>query len=209
MFFTAIQIRDIVKGEIEGDPNIKINSFSRIEEGKVGSLTFLSNLKYISYAYTTESSIIVIDKKFILEKPIKATIIKVDNSRYAFSVLLDFYYDKFIVKKKEGIDNMSVIHKTAKLGKKCYVGIFSSIGKNSELLDGVKIYSHVIIGDNVKIGKGTIVLSGAKILSNNIIGEYCVIHSGAVIGSEGFGFIKHKEDGTYKKNTPYRKCSNR
>jgi len=198
MIFTAKQIGGIIQGNIEGDPNIKVNSFSKIEEGEKGSLTFLSNLKYIPYAYKTKASVIVVDKDFLLEKPISATIIKVKNPRNAFSILLDFYYNKFIEKENEGIDNTSSIHKTVKFGKKCYVGVFSSIGENSILSDDVKIHSHILIGNNVKIGKGTVIFSGAKILSNSIIGKDCVIHNGAVIGSEGFGFRKEKS-GSYKK----------
>ena len=34
---------------VEGDSNIKINNYSKIEEGKPGCLTFLANPKYEHY----------------------------------------------------------------------------------------------------------------------------------------------------------------
>ena len=46
MEFSAQQIAGFLNGTIEGDPNVKVSNFSKIEEGKPGTLTFLANLKY-------------------------------------------------------------------------------------------------------------------------------------------------------------------
>ena len=45
MEFSAQQIAGFLNGTIEGDPNVKVSNFSKIEEGKPGTLTFLANLK--------------------------------------------------------------------------------------------------------------------------------------------------------------------
>ncbi|HCD77968.1 MAG TPA: UDP-3-O-(3-hydroxymyristoyl)glucosamine N-acyltransferase, partial [Prevotella sp.] len=49
MEFTAKQIAEFVKGRIEGDENTAINTFAKIEEGKKGAISFLSNPKYTHY----------------------------------------------------------------------------------------------------------------------------------------------------------------
>ena len=46
MEFTAQQIADLLHGSVEGDPQVKVNRLSKIEEGEPGSLTFLANPKY-------------------------------------------------------------------------------------------------------------------------------------------------------------------
>ena len=46
MEFTVKQIAGLLGGEIEGDESLKINQLSKIEEGKFGTVSFLSNLKY-------------------------------------------------------------------------------------------------------------------------------------------------------------------
>ncbi len=51
MEFTARQIAEIVKGEIVGNPEIKVSYVSKIEEGKKGTISFLANPKYTSYIY--------------------------------------------------------------------------------------------------------------------------------------------------------------
>ena len=53
MEFSAQQIAGFLNGTIEGDPNVKVSNFSKIEEGKPGTLTFLANLKYAHHIYNT------------------------------------------------------------------------------------------------------------------------------------------------------------
>ncbi|MGL5619540.1 MAG: LpxD N-terminal domain-containing protein, partial [Tannerellaceae bacterium] len=53
MEFTAQQIAAFLNGVIEGDASVKVSNFSKIEEGKPGTLTFLANPKYESFIYET------------------------------------------------------------------------------------------------------------------------------------------------------------
>ena len=45
MEFTAQQIAQFVQGRVEGDENATVNTFAKIEEGKEGAISFLSNPK--------------------------------------------------------------------------------------------------------------------------------------------------------------------
>ena len=64
MEFTAKQIADFIQGKIEGNENATVNTFAKIEEGKPGALSFLSNPKYTHYLYDTESSIVLVNNDF-------------------------------------------------------------------------------------------------------------------------------------------------
>lgn len=196
MKFTVKQIADILGGEVEGNPEAEVWTLSKIEEGKQGSVSFLSNEKYTPYIYITQATVTIVPKNFIPEKEINTTLIKVEDSYGAFSKLLEFYEQNKPVKL--GIGKNSVVSKTAVLGKNVYVGAFSYIGENVILGENTKIYPNVTIGDNVVIGDNTTIFSGVQIYSETRIGDDCIIHSGAIIGSDGFGFTPNKE-GTYKK----------
>jgi len=196
MKFTAQQISEILQGEIEGDPSVEVYKLSKIEEGEKGSLTFLANPKYTPFLYATEASIAIVNKDFIPEKNIKATLIRVEDSYKAFSKLLEFYNQ--VKLNKTGIERPNFISDSAKLGKEVYVGAFAYIGNNVNIGDHVKIYPNVYIGDNVTVGEGTMLFSGSKVNSESIIGKYCVIHPGVIVGCDGFGFVPDK-DGIYSK----------
>ncbi len=196
MKFTAQQISDILQGKIEGNPSVEVYKLSKIEEGEKGSLTFLSNPKYTTFLYSTKASVVIVNKSFISEKNIDATLIKVDDSYKAFSQLLEFYNQ--VKLNKTGIERPNFISDSAKIGKGVYVGAFAYIGNNVVIGDNVKIYPNVNIGDNVTIDDGSILFAGANINSESVIGKNCVIHSGAVVGCDGFGFVPDL-DGVYKK----------
>ena len=196
MKFTAKQIANILEGVVEGDEEILVNKLAKIEEGETGSLTFLSNPKYTSYIYSTESSITIVNKDFIPEKPISTTLIKVDNAYEAFSKLLEYY--NMVKLNKAGIEQPSFIDASASYGEEIYVGAFSYISAGVKIGKNAKIFPNVYIGDNVTIGDNIVVFAGAKIYSDTVIGNDCVIHSGAIIGADGFGFTPN-EQGVYKK----------
>lgn len=196
MNFTAKQIAEVLNGEIVGDSTIEVNKLSKIEEGTIGSLTFLSNLKYKNFLYTTNASIVIINKDYELEKEVSCTLIRVDDAYKSFATLLQFYNQ--VKLNKSGIEEPNYIDKTAKIGTNVYIGAFVYIGKNAIIGDNVKLYPHTFIGDNVEIKSDTLVFSGAKIYSESVIGSNCTIHSSAVIGSDGFGFAP-TETGSYDK----------
>ncbi|WP_452600192.1 UDP-3-O-(3-hydroxymyristoyl)glucosamine N-acyltransferase, partial [Pontimicrobium sp. MEBiC01747] len=196
MKFKAEQIAGILEGDVVGNSQIEVSKLSKIEEGEEGALTFLANPKYTPYVYTTQASIVIVNKDFIPEQELTATLIKVEDAYQSFSKLLE-YYNK-VKLNKFGVEQPSVISESSKLGEDVYVGAFSYIGDNVVIEDNVKIFPNVYIGDNVVIGEGTIVFSGAKIYSESIIGKYCVINSGAIIGADGFGFAP-QDNGEYKK----------
>ena len=64
MKFTAEQIAGILDGEIIGNPNAEVYTLSKIEEGTIGSLTFLANPKYQNFIYTTQATITIVNKTF-------------------------------------------------------------------------------------------------------------------------------------------------
>jgi UDP-3-O-[3-hydroxymyristoyl] glucosamine N-acyltransferase len=197
MEFKATDIAKFLKGEVVGDENIKVSNVSKIEEGKPGTLAFLANLKYENFLYSTNASVVLINKDFVPRQKVNATLIKVNDAYQAFASLLDLYLQAKEA-LKTGIEQPSYIDETSKTGSNIYVGAFAYIGKNAKIGDNVKLYPHVYIGDNVEIGDDCVFYSGAKVYSDTVIGSRCIVHSGAVIGSDGFGFAP-KEDGSYKK----------
>ncbi|WP_026713603.1 UDP-3-O-(3-hydroxymyristoyl)glucosamine N-acyltransferase [Flavobacterium daejeonense] len=197
MKFTAEQIAGVLEGEVVGNPLAEVHELSKIEEGKEGSLTFLSNPKYNNFIYTTEATITIVNKTFTPESDLKTTLIKVDDAYLAFSKLLEFY-DQARKASKQGIEVHTVISENVKYGENLYLGSFSYIGPNVIIGDNVKIYPNCFIGDNVIIRDNVTIFAGAKIYSETVIGNNCIIHAGTVLGSDGFGFAPNA-DGSYKK----------
>ena len=165
--------------------DIMINSYSSIDKIKDNSVIFLTdtineqfNLKEDVILKFTKSN----DKKnllFILEKKFdtknfRYSYILSDNPRFDFNKILN----QFFVENEfsPGIHPSTIIEKNVELGENVYIG------------------PNCYISSDVKIGKETQIFSNVTIHGKTIIGKKCVIKSNSVIGGEGFGFARNKDE---------------
>jgi UDP-3-O-[3-hydroxymyristoyl] glucosamine N-acyltransferase len=188
MQFSAGQIAELLEGTVDGDAQVLVIDVSKIEEGRLGTLTFLSNPKYTEHVYSTAASVVIVEKGFNPTKPIPkhTTLIRVHDPRAAFATLLEMH-EKHQYERK-GIEQPSYVSPKAKVGKGVYIGAFCYISDGAVLDDGVKIFPNCTIGDNVHIGAKTLLHANVTVYAKCMIGADCIIHSGTVIGADGFGF---------------------
>jgi len=191
MEFKAGMIADFLQGTVEGDPNVTVSTFAKIEEGHAGALSFLANPKYEKYLYETASSIVIVNKTQKLEHPVKCTLIRVDDAYKSFASLLEWYSSS--QQEKTGREDPVSVAASATFGENIFIGAFTYISENAKIGNHVKIHQQVFIGDNVTIGDNTILYPGVKIYKDCKIGNDCVIHSGVVIGADGFGFAPQND----------------
>lgn len=198
MEFSAGQIAEILGGTVVGDSNAKVNGLAKIEEGKSGLLSFLSNPKYEEFIYKTGSSICIVNHSFVPNKqiPRTLTLVKVEDAYACFAKLLDVYNQ--YKKKAPEIEEPSFIHASATVGPNVYIGAFVYIGKNVIIQENVSIYPNSVVGDNSKIGANSTIYSGVHLYDSTQVGKNCIIQAGVVIGADGFGFAPDA-NGAYSK----------
>ena len=197
MEFKAKEIAEILNGTVEGNPEARISAFARIENGKPGTICFFANPKYEHYVYECKADIIIVNNSFEPQKPVRATMVRVENAYAAIAQLLDYVTaKKRSYRRHRGFRSKSYF--STRFGKKVYLGDFSHVGRRTVIGDYTKIYENVYIGDDVRIGSKCIIYPGVRIYPGMEIGNKVIIHSNAVIGADGFGFAP-LEDGTYKK----------
>ena len=191
MEFTARQIAEMIDGRVEGNENAAVNSFAKIEEGREGAISFLSNPKYTHFLYDTRSTIVLVNEDLELEQPVSATLIRVKNAYEAVARLLQLYDS--MKPRKTGIDPLASVSPSATIGKDVYIGAFACIGDGVVIGDGCQVYPHVVIGDGVKLGASCLLYPHVTIYQGCRLGSHVTIHAGSVIGADGFGFAPNTE----------------
>ena len=186
MEFSAKQIAEFIQGTVVGDENATVHTFAKIEEGVPGAISFLSNPKYTHYIYSTQSSIVLVNKDFQPESEVKATLIKVDNAYESVAKLLTLY--EMSKPKKTGIDSLAYIAPTAKIGKDVYIAPFAYIGDGAVIGDNTAIHPQATVCEHATVGNGCILYPNVTVYHDCKIGNRCILHAGCVIGADGFGF---------------------
>lgn len=186
MEFSAQQIAELLGGTVEGTPSATVSTFAKIEEGQPGAISFLANPKYAHYLYDTESSIVLVGRDFVLERPVKATLIRVANAYEAIARLLTIY--ESMTQKRSGIHPLAFVSETANVADDVYVGAFAYIGDGATVGKGTQIYPHAVVEERATVGEDCILYPNVSIYHDCKVGNRCILHSGVVIGADGFGF---------------------
>ncbi len=185
MELTANELAALTGGCVEGDGDVKIRQFAKIEEAGSGDLSFIANPKYEHFIETTGASAVLVGENFERDR-CGVTLIRVADPYATLAELM-----RLAERGKshpEGVEQPCHIGEGTLLPSDCYIGAFAYIGRGVTLGEGVRIYPQAYVGDNVTIGKDSVIRAGVKIYEGCKIGERCIIHSGAVIGADGFGF---------------------
>ena len=193
MEFTAEMIAGVLGGEVVGDKLATVGTVSSIEQGRPGSLAYLTNPKYEPFLYTTGASIVLVDKTFEPSQPVAATLVKVDDAAACVVRLLEMY--NAAKPRRTGISERASISEKAEVGEGCYVGDFAVVEQGARIGKECQIYPQVYVGAGVEIGEGTILYPGVKIYEGCKIGARCILHAGAVVGADGFGFMPNAAGG--------------
>lgn len=186
MEISAKELAALCDGTIEGNPDVKVSDFAKIEEAGPGDLSFIANPKYSHFASTTKASILLVAKNFEAPQDVNSTLVRVDDPYSTLAKLMTMAAQS--APQPQGIENPVAVGEGTVIPSDIYLGSFAYIGKNVKIGKGVKIYPQVYVGDGCEIGDDAVLLPGVKIYAGCKIGKRCIIHAGAVIGSDGFGF---------------------
>ncbi len=193
---TSGALASIIKGVVEGDSEVKLSGFAKIEEAAPGQLTFIANPKYAHFIESTKASAVLVSTNFNHPNPLGVTLIRVEDPYSTLAELLRMIQQ--MLPKKSGIENPCYIAEGIDIPADAYIGAFAYIGKGAKIGKGCMIYPQTYIGEGVTIGDNCILYAGVKIYDGCKIGNSCILHSGVVIGGDGFGFAPNA-DGEYEK----------
>jgi UDP-3-O-[3-hydroxymyristoyl] glucosamine N-acyltransferase len=179
--------------EYEGDGEVEIRGAASLENASPGDIVFVAQAKFRHLLETTKASAAVVSPE---EKSERIPILKAANPHLTFVRIVEVFFKPY--RPAPGIHKTAAVAKTALIAKTASVGAKSVIGDGVEVEEGSVIFPLVTLYPGVKIGKECLIHSGVSVREGVRIGDRVIIHNGAVIGADGFGYIK-LEDGTHLK----------
>ncbi len=197
MQLAAKEIAHMLGGTLEGNGDALVSRPGKIEQGGQGTLTFLANLRYEQFAYTTHSTAVLVPRDFQPSQPFAAeAVIRVDDVYNSLRILMEKFGGQ--VYTDAGVSERASVHGSAVLGENVAIGTFSVLEEGVKIGGGTTIHPQVFLGKNVDVGQNCTIYPGVKIYHGCKIGDNCILHSNVVIGSDGFGFVP-QSDGSFLK----------
>jgi UDP-3-O-[3-hydroxymyristoyl] glucosamine N-acyltransferase len=180
---------------IEGDGELDIARVAGIEHAQPGDLTFVANAKYHGFLETTRASAVLVTPG-VPRRPGGPAYLQCEHPYLAFAQALGILANA--AAPLSGIDATSVIAADATLGPDVSIGALAIVGARARIGARSIIYPGAIVGPDAVVGDDCVIHSRVSIRERVQLGRRVVVQDGAVIGSDGFGFVR-QADGTHFK----------
>jgi UDP-3-O-[3-hydroxymyristoyl] glucosamine N-acyltransferase len=185
-------IAELAGGKLFGESESEIVGVAAIEKAREGEISFIEREKNAPNAEEIKASCVIVPENF--EAPLPCPFIKVKNPKLAFArIAAELHPPKRRANRSANIS----IAKDSDV-RAAFIGEFVSIGERTSIGEGAQILPGARIGENVSIGENSVIHSNCVIYDNVSIGDNCIIHSGAVIGADGFGYVRDGANGYVK-----------
>lgn len=178
---------------LDGDANVDVHRVAGIEEAGPGDLTFLANGKYASLVSQTRATAIILRDG---DPPAPCSMLRTDHPYLAFAQALRLFTEP--AQAAAGIDRSSAVAPDADIGAGVSIGPFAVVGARARIGAGTIVHPHAVIGPGASIGRDCVIHAHVSIRERVVLGDRVIVQNGAVIGSDGYGFVRCG-DGSYMK----------
>ena len=192
-------LAESIQAQLVGDGAVEVSGIASILQATPEDLVFVEDEKHLRLALESRAAAVIVGK--FAEKPAKKSAAKplliVAHPKLAFAraaKLLRPHPDR-----SPGIHSSAVVHSSARLGKDVSLAERAVVGQQVEIGDGTWIGPGTVIGSNVSIGRDCELYPNVTVYSGTRLGDRVIVHAGAVLGSDGFGYVRDHATGRYEK----------
>ncbi len=186
----AREIAVVVKGELQGHGDVSILRVATPDEAGAGDVCFLWEKKALS-KLKKNVSCVVVTKHMVSEVNADAVIVHSDP-RLAFAKFLqEKTASPWLFPSLKDGEGLICIGEGTVVADDAMVYPFVYIGERSKIGRRTRIMPFCYIGSDTYIGDDCILFPGVTVYGNTRMGSRVIVHASAVIGADGFGFVRN------------------
>jgi UDP-3-O-[3-hydroxymyristoyl] glucosamine N-acyltransferase len=189
-------VAEAVQAQLVGDGTVEVSGVASIAQASPADLVFVEDVKHLRFALESRAAAVVVGKFAAEKDPTKPMLVST-QPKLAFSRAAKFIFpppDRY-----PGIHPSAVVHASARLGKAVSVGERVAVGENAEIGDQTWIGAGTVIGAEVRVGCDCELYPNVTVYPGVRLGNRVIVHAGAVLGSDGFGYVRDRATGHYEK----------
>jgi UDP-3-O-[3-hydroxymyristoyl] glucosamine N-acyltransferase len=186
MKLTLEEIAKLIGASIYGEPSKEILGINTLTNANSDQISYAVSKKYKKLLINSNAGAVIVENS--LKNSCSTNVLVVENVYLAYSILTHKF--KFL----QNINHLQRGSEAINLFTGVDISPSCVIGKNVVIGENSSIGANCVLEDNVNIGKNTRIESNVTIQKGSQIGKNCVISPGVIIGSEGFGNAKDKDN---------------
>lgn len=180
------EIADFLNAEMIGDGDVEIGRVAALDSATRGDVSFVEKPES---DFATDASCLIVPIDFASGH--RMPLIKTENPKLAFARIAAILHNP--TRREPETHDSAVIAQSARVGADVFIGAFVCVGENSTIGDGTQLRAGAKLGDNVSVGKNCVLHPNVFIENGCTVGDNVILHSGAVIGADGFGYVRDSD----------------
>jgi UDP-3-O-[3-hydroxymyristoyl] glucosamine N-acyltransferase len=194
----AQQIADFLSARLIGNPSRDIIAAASLNAAGPSDLSFIEDAEYLGAAAQCRAGAVLAGEFASGGVPgLESTLLIVNRPRLAFSRAAAFIADARSVPAV--VHPTAVIHPTAQIGAQVSIDPHAVIGRNVRIGARTRIGPGCVLFEDVTIGEQCELIARVTVYPKTTLGARVLVHAGAVLGSDGFGFVRDEVTGAYHK----------
>jgi UDP-3-O-[3-hydroxymyristoyl] glucosamine N-acyltransferase len=190
------EIAEALEARLQGDGTVQISSVASIASASARDLVFVDDEKYLAAALQSKAGA-VITGEFAVGSTAKPVLI-CKHPKLAFARAADFLRDGNLA-RRASIHASAIVHASARFAPDVFIEEGVVIAEQVEIGPGSHIAAGCVIGRQAKIGHACQIYPRVVLYPNTTLGDRVIVHAGAVLGSDGFGYVRDTQTGRYEK----------
>jgi UDP-3-O-[3-hydroxymyristoyl] glucosamine N-acyltransferase len=191
------QIAEALGARLLGDGRTAVSGLASIESASSEDLVFVEDEKHLAAALKSGAGA-VIAGEFAATVSCDRPLLISDHPKLAFARAARLLADD-APDSSAGIHPAAAVHPSAKLGSGASVEAHAVVGEKAQIGGNTRIGAGCVIGRGVVLGSDCRIHPNVTIYSGTTVGNRVIVHAGAVLGSDGFGYVRDRETGRYEK----------
>ena len=195
------EIARAIGAKVIGNEQIEINGVASIASASPGDLVFVEDDKNLRAAFSSKAAAVVAGPAAENTASSKPILIAA-HPKLAFSraaALIEVATASSSEPRAHGIHPSVIVLPTARIAESVTLGPWTFVGHNAQIGERAWIGTSCMIGRGVSIGEDCRIHPNVTIYPGTRIGNRVIVHAGAVLGSDGFGYVRDPDTGRYQK----------
>jgi UDP-3-O-[3-hydroxymyristoyl] glucosamine N-acyltransferase len=190
------QMAEAVGVRLIGDGHAEVSGVASIESASKDDLVFVEDQKHLGAALRSRAGA-VIAGEFAASAGADRPLLISDHPKLSFARAARVLRGGAV--RQGGVHATAVVHSSAKLGAGVSVEERAVVADGARIGEGTRVGAGSAIGAGVSIGKDCEIYPNVTIYPGATVGDRVIVHAGAVLGSDGFGYVRDRKTGRYEK----------